>query len=137
MYVVEGALLIRRDPGSCLGQFGVSSLEQAEKYTQSTSHSVDVAKHRKPDLLNVLADEVPDGAELLAGEARLWKERRIPTPNVYFLGLGKLLAEVEYDAEHLAWYSKFRRVEGSRREIGLMTPLLHISSTRIDTTGYW
>lgn len=189
MYVVEGSLLIRRSPESCLGQYGVhsevvdvyedfegthtetdvawtiasserlanffarrlrasgeipesagvehiTSLEQAEKYAQPSSHSVEVARHRKPSLVNVLDSEVPEGSDLLQGEARLWKERRVPTPYVYFLGLGKLLAEVEYDPADLAWYSKHRRVEGTRRTMGLVTPILHVTTSRTNTTAY-
>jgi hypothetical protein len=185
MYVVEGAMLIRRDPETCLGQFGIhsavreeyeghsyedvawtiasserlanlfasrlrkrgsipedaavehiNSLEQAEKYTQPSSHPVDMARHRRPELMDVLRSEVPEGSELLAGEARLWKERRLPTPYVYFLGLGKLLAEVEYDPADMAWYSKHRRVEGNRRVTGLVTPILHIATTKTNATAY-
>jgi hypothetical protein len=75
----------------------ITSLEQAEKYVQPMQHDINVGRLRMPDLVDLLSKQMPDGAELLEGKAKLWKERRIPTPYVYFAGLGRLLADVEYN----------------------------------------
>jgi len=184
MYVVEGALVTKRYPEACLGQFGVyaevaqqgedysyqetvwtlasserladksadqlrrkgailgeavvehiTSLEQAEKYSRPAKYPIEVASHRKPDVLNVLHNLVPEGAELMGGTARLWKEWRIPSPYVYFLGVGSLLNEVVYEPDDGRWSNRFRNVEGTRTVKGFIAPGVHFATTTTKTIG--
>jgi hypothetical protein len=101
----------------------IDSLEQADNFAIPSRKRLHVSKFRMPDTQTVLSAQVPNDAELLEGEAQLWKERRMPTPYIYFASIGKLLAEVVYDSEQ-GWQDKSYRVEGSSFERGIITPLL-------------
>lgn len=116
----------------------ITSLEQAQKFAIPSSVSVRENRFRLPDLTELLMDEVPEDAELLEGAAQLWKDRRIPTPYIYFAALGKLLADVEYDPTR-GWHDRYEHPyssEGTRTTKGILTPVVRLYSTRTDTSAY-
>jgi hypothetical protein len=112
----------------------ITSVEQAEKYTPAGKQKLQVVKRRIPGLGELLDSSVPKGIELLEGEARLWKDRRYPTPYVYFLAHGALLAEVEFDREQ-GWHHVHSEVEGSRTIRGIGTPVFHNTRTGYSMLG--
>lgn len=188
MYVVRGEMVVKKDPETFLGQYGVffgeeetyrdwqggehtdssvvwavsthkqvanfiarglrrrgtipsdmevehiTSLEQADKYARPSKQKVDVAKHRHPDVVELLDRQVPEGAELLEGKAQMWKELRIPTPYIYVAALGKILAEVEFTPE-TGWQDTHDAITGRSQTFGLLTPVLSLSSSKWETSA--
>jgi hypothetical protein len=110
----------------------ITSLEQAEKYAAQSDRAFVVSRFRFPDLGSLLNLQVKENEKLLEGQAQLWKERRLPTPYVYFLGLGKILADVEYVPDE-GWYHRYHEVTGSRTRKGLLTP---VKKTWRETSHY-
>jgi len=99
----------------------ITSLEQAEKYAQAQNKVVSLTRHFLPNLGVLLDAQVPENTELLGGVASLWKERRAPTPYVYLVARGRLLAEVEYTPEE-GWLHTSHELEGMRIKKGIMAP---------------
>lgn len=112
----------------------ITSVEQAEKYISPAKQRLFVARHRLPILGELLDGSVTDDQELLEGTARLWKDRCFPTPYVYLLARGALLAEVEYDQDQ-GWHHAHDEVEGSRTVRGVVIPIAHKTTTQYQTKG--